>query len=502
MERHASIHVSAPLSLDTHHQNGYLPRSPDDLVMNQLRSPLAIVDIETTGGNPLYHRIIDIAVIRMEEGKVVEEFESLVNPDRFVHPSITQLTGITTEQLEEAPSFRRIARSIHRLLDGALFVAHNARFDYNFLRYEFGRVRRPFTAKCLCTVKLSRKLYPEHRNHDLTSVISRMGLRCEHRHRAMSDAAVVRDFLDALEKREPATRVEQAIAAVLRTHALPPNIDREMIEALPEGPGVYLFYGSEGELLYVGRSRNIRERVFSHFTSGNERQMHNRVCRIEARRTAGLLGASLLELQLIKSLHPIYNRIGRRMRNLIAVRKEYSGAGYARAVTEEIEQIDFDTARPIMGIFKSFRQAEEYLQRITKEFRLCNKLMGFERGGGYCFSYHLHQCMGACNGDEGPESYNARFDRAFGERRLKAWPFKGPIMVEERLTDTEGEVFVFDQWCLMGSRRYTEFGEDNVESAAQLFDYDSYKVLRRYLDDPSRARRITSLPVGQTLIQP
>ncbi|MEK7251349.1 MAG: exonuclease domain-containing protein, partial [Bacteroidota bacterium] len=220
--------------------------------------PLAIVDIETTGGNAMYSRIIDVAVIRIERGKVVKKFQSLINPERFIPPSIEQLTGITNDDVADAPTFRSVARELFKALEGAVFVAHNDRFYYSFINNEYRRLGKEFSAKCLCTVKLSRKLFPEHRHHDLNSVIQRHNIVCEDRHRAMGDAKAVFDFLTVIQDEVTGLLLEKAVRAILRTSSLPSNLDKESIDALPETPGVYLLYGKEGEVLYVGKSVCIR----------------------------------------------------------------------------------------------------------------------------------------------------------------------------------------------------------------------------------------------------
>jgi len=147
-----------------------LRRRPEDFTVSGPLSefPLAIVDVETTGQSAIYGRIIEVAVLRVEEGRVVDSFESLLNPEQYISPMIEGLTGISNDAVADSPTFSRIARKLYKILDGALFVAHNARFDYSFVKSEFSRAGIPFTTKCLCTVKLSRKLFSEHRHHDLS----------------------------------------------------------------------------------------------------------------------------------------------------------------------------------------------------------------------------------------------------------------------------------------------------------------------------------------------
>ncbi len=463
--------------------------------MDYLHRPLAIVDVETTGASATYGRIIEVGVLRIENGVVVRTYQSLVNPDRPIPPSIEQLTGINNADLESAPSFRRIAGDLYDVLDDAVFVAHNARFDYGFIKNELRRAGIGYTARCLCTVKLSRLLFPEFRHHDLSSVIKRHDIECRDRHRALGDATAVNAFLRVLQDTHDPDRLAAAIRQIMKTAALPPNLDRETVEQLPEGPGVYLFYGSGGELLYVGKSVNLKARVQSHFSSdysnAREMKMCQQVHRVEVKPTAGEFGALLLESQMIKELRPIYNQRSRQIRNIVAAKKEITGKGYAGISLEEIDHIDVAGESAILGIFRSTKQAKDYLHRISKEHRLCAKLLGLERTGGYCFPFHLHQCGGACMGEEEPALYNARLEQAFASRMVKAWPYAGGVLIEEKGDRPgEGEVFLVDHWCLLSSFKYSDFGLERHVSPPPRFDYDSYKILSRYLLDRQNRRKV------------
>ncbi len=463
-----------------------------------MNEPLAIVDLETTGMSALYSRIIEIGILRVEGGKVRKTYSTLVNPDCYIHPMIEQLTGISNRDVENAPSFSSIARDVSRVLDGAVFVAHNARFDYGFLKAEFARTGREFSPRCLCTMKLSRKLYPEHRHHDLSSLIDRHGLTCPERHRALGDAQAVLAFLHCVEHKEDPDRVAEAIRHVMKEKRLPVDVDRAMLAGLPESPGVYLFYGPQNELLYVGKSKNIRGRVQGHF-AGDDRtargmEMCRQVHRIETRTTSGELGALLLESSLIKELHPIYNRMSRSTRRVILARKSLTREGYLAVRLEKTEIIESATASNILALFKSQRQAEEFLRDAAREHHLCHRLIGLESGRGPCFGYQIHTCEGACVGEEPALLYNMRVEAAFSGRKVKAWPFKGAIVLQEQAPDGEsGEAFLVDNWCLVGSGRFGDGTEQFDMRPSQRFDYDTYKILLRFIGERSHARLIRNV---------
>jgi DNA polymerase III subunit epsilon len=463
-----------------------------------MNEPLAIVDVETTGTSAVYGRVIEVAVIRVQGRRVVETFTSLVNPECYIHPMIEGLTGITNEMVATAPTFAEISRQLRLLLQGAIFVAHNARFDYGFLRQEFARRRVNFSARCLCTMRLSRRLFPGQGRHDLSTIIDRHGIVCEARHRAMGDAQAVLEFLRVVWERTAEEEYEQALLKVMKEARLPPAIQRDDVRNLPEEPGVYLFYGKEGELLYVGKSKNIRSRVSGHFSNDHRSAKEMEMCRnlhhVETRRTAGELGALLLESRLIKELRPIYNSASRSTRKMIVARRRANAEGYLAVSVEEIERIADGEQESILAVFKSTRQAQEALRRMAKEHRLCLALLGLERNRGYCFGYHLHQCNGACGGDEDPAQYNLRLTDAFAKRLVKTWPYRGSVLIEEKHPHNgDGEAFLVSNWCLMSSVRYSDVGIDKHVADGNRFDYDTYKILLRYMSDPSNRKNMRVL---------
>lgn len=272
------------------------------------------------------------------------------------------------------------------------------------------------------------------------------------------------------------------------------HLAADMIAGLPNTPGVYLFYGQLGELLYVGKSKTVRTRVRSHFSSPEERWLCRKVHRVEARETAGELGALLLESQLIKELRPMYNVVARRRHRIVVARRTTDSHGYVVVNLDAVDYLDVKDTEPILGVFKHKTQAKEYLAMIAKTHRLCPKLLRLETAKHYCFSYHLGQCDGACMGEEDPARYNARLEQAFDTRRIKAWPYEGGVVVEERsIQGTEREVFLIDNWCLVGSSRSANGAFEENTNAQHRFDYDSYKILYSYLMDPQNQHAITPL---------
>lgn len=286
---------------------------------------LSFVDVETTGMSSRYGRIIEIGIIRVEDHQIVDEYSTLINPNTHIDPFITTLTGITLEQLQDAPSFYAVKDRIKKLLLDTVFVAHNVLFDYSFIKHEFERLEESFSAKYCCSVKLSRNLYPRFKHHSLDALIKRFNLACQNRHRALDDARVIWDFYQLSFKRFGEEKLAGAFSKAFKRSSRPINITEEILDSLPESSGVYIFYNKDDAPLYIGKSKNIRTRVLSHFSSSKKISLDMKIAqdisRIEVIETAGELGALLLEATLIKKVQPLYNRQLRYASKLLALRK-------------------------------------------------------------------------------------------------------------------------------------------------------------------------------------
>lgn len=450
-----------------------------------LDAPLAIVDLETTGAHSSWDRVTEIAVVEVDGGRITSEWSTLVNPGTSIPPAIQALTGITNDMVADAPAFGDLAASLYERLEGRVFVAHNARFDYGFLRHEFERAGLKFQARTLCTVKLSRRLYPEHPRHNLDSLIARHNLACHARHRAMGDAQAVWQFLRVAADERGAEAVVEAAQAVSKLPALPPHIAREVVDAIPEAPGVYLFHGENDTPLYVGKSIEMRSRVLSHFaadlSSAKEMQLAREVRRIEWRRTCGELGALLLESRLVKDLLPVFNRQLRRASDLCGFVLLPQGLRLARG-----EEIDADTVGELHGVFRTRRAALEALRGIADENGLCLQALGIERakaGGGACFRHQIRRCAGLCAGKDSAAAHQGRLVAALARLKRVAWPWRGPIGVIEHDRERDAtDVHVIHHWCWLGTAKDDAEVADLLQGACTpRFDLDQYRILSRHL---------------------
>ncbi len=461
-----------------------------------ISTKLAFLDIETSGGRCASDRIIEIGILRIEDNQVVKTYNTLVNPDCYVSPFIENYTGINKTELEQAPRFSQVKDVILELLDDCVLVAHNVRFDYGFLKNEFNRLGITFSIPHFCTVKLSRQLYPHYPKHNLDALIERFSLPCPQRHRALDDARAIWHFYQIIQQEFDQDRIEKSLKLCLKRPSLPAALSRDLIDNLPTTPGVYIFYGAEGYPLYVGKSINIKERVLSHFssdyTSSREMNICQQVEQVEALPTCGELGALLQESKLVKTLQPLYNRKLRQSRRLVVVKKGLNSFGYQTAEIETIDSINPDQTEAILGVFRSVKQAKDFLLAAAKAHCLCHKLLNLEKSNSTCFGYQLNVCHGACFQKEEMIRYNLRFLTAFGARYIKSWPFNSPIIIEEKSgSGDKSEAFVVGKWCLLGVYNMALGSEEmpSQEVPAQ-FDLDAYKILVRYVSSPKNATSI------------
>ena len=452
-----------------------------------LAPSVAFVDLETTGANPACDRIIEIGIVKVTDGQLDYAWSTLVDPGEPIPPLIQGFTGITDEMVRGAPAFAAIADEVFARLEGSLFVAHNARFDYGFLKNAFQRLSRPFQPPVLCTVKLSRALYPEHHRHGLDAVIARHRFNCDARHRALGDARVLWDFVQRVYAEKSPEAIAAALKKAMKAASLPSGLETSALDALPQSPGVYLFYGdADAAPLYIGKGVNMRARAQAHFSgaSGGARaqRLAREVKRVEWIETAGELGAQLLEARLIRERAPIHNRPPQRTQETCAYRLQAHGA--VALETVPLAGAPAETLGVLYGQFKSRREAANTLRELAGEHGLCLKRLGLEPGQGACFNHQIKRCKGVCVGRESPALHDLRLQTALAVLKLRTWPFRGRIAIRERAADGDRcDWHLFESWCHLG----TAHNEADLHEAAQAhcapaFDLDVYRILRRELE--------------------
>jgi DNA polymerase-3 subunit epsilon len=452
-----------------------------------------MLDLETTGGNATRDRITEIAAVRVENGVEVARWSTLVNPGVRIPPFIQSLTGISDAMVENAPAFEDVASQVKELLIDTVLVAHNVRFDHGFLLHEMERVGIKLKTKTLCTVRLSRKLYPQHKGHGLDALIQRHGLHTLARHRAMGDVELVLAWLKVAEQELGAQAVQREANALLQGSAsLPPHLETSITD-IPDTPGVYLFYG-DGEIpLYVGKSVNIRTRVLSHFQASakvaREMQILQEIRRIEWQETAGELGALLLESRLVKDLQPLHNRQLRKERQLCTWQLHDDPDRHPLLQLVQMDSIGPSALGHVYGVYRSKRQATDALRLLSETHALCPRLLGLESGKGACFAHQIGKCKGVCCGRESAALHRLRLQMALAEHRLQAWPHPGKVALREHHAESgRTDIHVFDHWCHIATAHNDADLEEAVQTRKLLaFDLDTYRLLVKRLGHGSQS---------------
>jgi DNA polymerase-3 subunit epsilon len=443
--------------------------------------PLAFVDIETTGGNSERDRITDIGVFTVQDGES-SSWERLINPQTSIPLNIQRLTGITPNMVVDQPNFSELAPEILMQLQDKIFIAHNARFDYGFIKESFKRIGIVFRTKVVCTVKLSRMLYPNQARHNLDTLIAVHGLQMSGRHRGLADADLLVQFWQKCIDDFGVERLHEAMSEILATPSLPPHIDANLVEDIPDKPGVYIFYAENRRPLYIGKSNTLKTRVMSHFSSAlskrKEMKLTMQVKDIDWIETSGEIGALLLESQLIKEKLPSMNVKLRRSKDLCAWQLRTNEQDILTPYLVRHDDLAPGIQENLYGLFYSRREALQTLQNLAKKNQLCEGLLGLEKlqPGKPCFGYQVKQCSGACIGEEPLEKYHIRLQTILAAFKVATWPYKNPIGVKE------GEsIHVLDHWCYLGSAKDEDEVFELIQSGQVEFDLDIYKIIKKHL---------------------
>ncbi len=466
--------------------------------MTLAETPMVFLDLETTGATATRDRITEIGLVTISQSGLTR-YSQLVNPECRIPDFIQGLTGITNEMVVDAPRFAELAGDLFERLEGKLFIAHNARFDYGFIKNEFKRIGINFRARVLCTVKLSRYLYPQETRHNLDALISRHGLIQSGRHRALADADLIFQFWKKLQENFSLEELYAAIDTLTARPSIPSQLDPDLPDQLPESHGVYIFYGDNNFPLYVGKSKNLRKRVMSHFSSdharGKEMSISLQIRRVDWIETSGEISSLLKESALVKALMPSHNSRLRRHKELCAwqIKNEYqegcetdlSGQGGSNDQRHPTlapptliwgRDLNLGAQPDLYGIFRCQRDALAMLSELAQTAQCCKVLLGLEKAQprSACFGFQLKQCRGACIGKEPVGHHQARLMMALARHKLPVWPYQQPIGLREGDT-----VHIIDAWCYLGAAQREDEIFDILDSGQPIFDLDVYKILQK-----------------------
>ena len=467
----------------------------------------AIVDLETTGGDLLHDRITEIGIIFCDADGRTEHFSTLVNPGRPIPRFIQSLTGINDAMVADAPPFSALADDLLTRLQGRLFIAHNARFDYGVLGNEFRRLGLPFRSDVLCTVKLSRRLYPQYQRHSLDQLIERHQLHMAQRHRALADADALRQFIQLSRQTLGDEALQLAAEEILGGPALFPYLDRADYDALPTSAGVLHLYAGDGGLLYLTACDNLQKNALDYLSPKRVRsskfaqQLAPQIRRVGFSETPGSFGARLLALDEQETLRPQYRRTGLGTGALYTLCLQTLPDGMLLISPANGDE-DSDT--PLFGLFRTRQEMKQAALALCEEYGLCPQV--YSTDGKYqavrCRMSSGRPCY--CRRPQGGDEigdHNRRLLTGLGHLRSRHWPYPGVIAVCE--TDPLGGKtveYVFDNWRFLGWRYPAEEGL----RGNRLFNVAVHKLLVGLLSQPTAgvAIRELTVPSSSAALQP
>ncbi|MFS4491489.1 exonuclease domain-containing protein [Maribacter sp. 2308TA10-17] len=366
----------------------------------------AVLDIETTGGKYNEEGITEIAIHKYDGHEVVDTFISLVNPEKDIQPFVVKLTGINNKMLRTAPKFHEVAKRIVEITEGSVLIAHNAQFDYRILRTEFRRLGYNFERKTLCTVELSQKLLPDAESYSLGKLVRSLGIAVSDRHRANGDALATLKLFRLLLSKDLDKSI---IKTVVRAETLGELSTRQLdiVDELPSETGVYYMHNKDGEIIFLGKSNNIKKRVNQHFTKSGDkaRKLQKETKKVTFEKTGSELIALLKENEELKRNRPKYNHKVKPKLFSHGLYQTASEEGYTEFYTAAINA---KGSTGLVTTFTSNAGAKNQLYKISKDFNLCDKLNGLSDAKSNCSKYKDGDCKGACIQKEEVDAYNER----------------------------------------------------------------------------------------------
>jgi len=455
----------------------------------------AILDIETTGGKYNEEGITEIAIYRFDGHKIVDQFCSLVNPERSIQPFVVNLTGINNEMLRNAPKFYEVAKRIIEITNECTLVAHNAQFDNRILKTEFDRLGYEFDLNTLCTVELSKKLIPDLPSYSLGKLVQTLGIPLSDRHRAQGDAKATVALFKLLLTRDTSKEIIQNLVRKDPKRQLEPKL-LDLIQLAPTKTGVYYMHRQDGSIIYIGKSKNIKKRLIQHFTNDNRKskRIQLEVVAITFEETGNDLIAQLKESEEIKQNKPIYNHALRRSLFSYQLSSFEDDDGYINLRIEKA-----DGRKKAITTYTNYQQAKSSLYRITAENQLCQKLTGLYETQSSCFLHSLKECNGACIKMESPEIYNVRV-HAFLEKY--SYENQNMLIIDKGRDIEERSVILIENGQYRGFGFYNlNYQINNIEILKSIIrpaenNRDAQHIIQSYLKKNKVLKTVKLSPNG------
>ncbi len=442
----------------------------------------AIVDVETTGGRPETSKIIEIAIVIHDGKQIVRQFSSLVNPQCRIPYFISQFTGISDDMVANAPQFHEIAREIIEITENTVFVAHNVQFDYGCVRAEYSSLGYNYQRKTLCTVRMSRSAFPGLPSYSLGKLCNSLNIQLKNRHRALGDADATALLFTKIVAQDPEL---VTVFAEIKKKTLPPLLNEEIYAKIPDKvTGVYYFHNSEGQVIYIGKSKNIKKRVAQHFAARDKKKsirMLHQIADITYESTGSELVALLLESDEIKKVRPIFNRAQKRIKAIpyYGIYQRLDETGYVELYIDRLK----DDTEPITTA-DNMLAAKNILERAIEKYNLCHSKCNIHNGSGPCFNYQIHKCKGACVAVEPVETYNVRAIAAIDSFSFSN---EGFFIIDQGRHKTEKSVVHIDRGIYKGfgfiDINYSSMSQDELNACIKKYSHnrDIQTILRLYV---------------------
>jgi len=434
----------------------------------------AVVDIETTGGYASGNGITEISILIHDGDAIVDRFETLINPLQEIPPYIEALTGISNVMAAEAPLFEEVAARIWELLQDKIFVAHNVNFDYSFVRHQLAACGYVLQTKKLCTIRLSRKLLPGHGSYSLGKLCKALNIEIHNRHRAGGDAAATAVLLEMLIRADKDGLIAQTLGRGSKEQVLPPNLHRREIDKLPGGPGVYYFKDQKGKVVYVGKAKNLKKRVCSHFTGNNPGKQRQNflkdIYNVDFEPCGTELMAFILEAAEIRRLWPENNRALKRFEHKYGLYVFEDQRGYLRLGIDKHKKYT-----PALYSFNTLLDGHNLLRMLIREHLLCEKLCNIQQGRTFCTAHEEDRCAGACGGKESAAAYNIRVKYAMQQLTDMLPSF---AVIDQGRNDDERSCLLVEQGKFYGMgyiAHHTDItGPEMLKSVLQPYPSNDY----------------------------
>jgi DNA polymerase-3 subunit epsilon len=435
----------------------------------------AVVDIETTGGHASANGITEVAINIHDGNQIVESYTTLINPRQPIPVYITALTGIDDTMLHDAPAFEDVALQIYQLLNDKIFVAHNVNFDYSFLKHHLAAAGYDLQCKKLCTVRLSRKLIPGKSSYSLGKLCTALQIPIQNRHRAAGDADATSILFNLLLDQDQEGVIAEMLKKTSKEQVLPPHLDKASILRLPNQPGVYYFKDSKGKIVYVGKAKDLKKRVTSHFTGNTPNRQRQDFLRTIHHVDHVICGTELMALILeaneIKRLWPENNRAMKRYEHKYDLYVFEDQNGYLRLAIDKHKKNN----NPIQS-FNSLLEGYNFLNQLVDKYQLCAKLCYLQKIATKCYAHENGQCFGACSGIETVAVYNKKLNAALNDIQKLQPSF---ALVDEGRKDEEFSCLVVENGKFYGmgyftDKNYLSDGLAPIKSNLSIYQSNSY----------------------------